>query len=977
MHWFRVLAALVLAFSAAGCGGSPSQSSGGGPPPPPPPPPFQPRPFPGDFFIRLPNQGTGAPVPDEAYDFATKQVFVSDPDVNAVEVYSTVDGHHVAEIGVPGPAGLSFSPDDKELFVGTITPYVYLIDPSALHVAAEIAIPPSQLGTDARGDTTLPVMPYAMADGSIFIGMGVTPESSSSAAVAVTHLLRYVPASQNFTPEDPNASGLLSTPARSGDGKYLIFVGVNNAAQALFLYSVSAQGYVATSSALAGQSAFVAANPDGSQFASISEIAGAGNFNSEVVFWSANLTQQGNPYTIPATLNSPPIYSRDGNDLYVNDQTLLYAINAQTGQPAGYLGISVGSLFPTFALFDADENNHLFGGISPGGAVLVNASQLDSMPPPLNTPDFIGASTEANPNVGTLQGGTQVQFIPAPAASGGSADGIADSMEAYFGLAPATQDVVGPYPSSSNGGNFLTATAPATTTSGAVSVLLTDANNNPVFLPDAYTFGPHLLRAEPGVASASGGDQVTIIGYGLGFQISDIQITVGGAPVDMKKATLNSFASTTYPEQLVNFPAPTGTPGWADITLTTSNGTDALKRGLEYLQTQANLVAGPFGFAVYDSVRDRFYLTGAGNSVAVFDPGTQTLVQPLQSPSASSGAVLQGEALTPDNSKLLVSNPSDQLVVIFDLVNGTSTAVKVILPSDPATTLSAPMSIVTAANDRAFVSLDPCIPNPVREINLTNLSVQTRPDAASACATYVPYPELGGSSADGSTIIFAENNELQPPGPEYVWRYDATSDTFSGPVLFADTPWQTGKASVDADGGVIALSQGTLDQRLFPLVPLGTFGIDSRLNETGSLLYSVNDNGSVFISGTRSGHQLLTLNLPSNVGPYRPLAIDPTGKKILVATQTGISYFELSVIPLAVGTISPPQGLPGASIQIRGSGFVTGTTVQIGGQSTACSEVDSETLSCTVPGLATGLASVVLANPDGQTYSFESAFAVQ
>ncbi|MHB8754554.1 MAG: IPT/TIG domain-containing protein [Candidatus Acidiferrales bacterium] len=893
-----------------------------------------------------------------------------------MEVYSTVDGHHVAEIGVPGPAGLSFSPDYKELVVGTITPYIYLIDPAALHVTAEIAIPPSQLGTDARGDTTLPVMPYAMADGSIFIGMGVTPESSSSASVGVSHLLRYVPASQTFTLEDPNASGLLSAPARSGDGKYLIFVGLNNAAQALFLYSVSAQGYVATSSALAGQSAFVAANPDGSQFASISEIAGAGNFNSEVVFWSANLTQQGNPYTIPATLYSPPIYSRDGNDLYVNDQTLLYAINAQTGQPAGYLGISVGSLFPMLTLFDADENNHLFGGISPGGAVLVNASQLDTEPPPLNIPDFIGPSTEANPNVGPAGGVAQVQFIPAPAASGGSADGIADSMEAYFGGAPATQDVVAPYPASSNGGNFLTATAPAATTSGPVSVLLTDANNNPVFLPDAYTYGPHILRVEPNAVSSQGGDQITLVAYGLGFfDLSSISITIGGTPADMKKAILNSYASFDYPEQSITLPVPAGTPGWADIVLTTPDGTDTMQRGVEYLQTEVSLNGGPFGFAVYDSVRSRFYVTGNGNSVAVFDPGTQTWVQSLQSPVVGLGAVLQGEALTPDSGKLLVSDPSDQLVVIFDLVNGTSTAVKVILPSDPATTLSAPMSIVTAANDRAFVSLDPCIPNPVREINLTNLSVQTRPDAASTCATYVPYPELGGSSADGSTIIFAQNNELEPPGPEYVWRYNAASDSFSGPVLFADTPWQTGKASTDADGSVIALSQGVLDQRLLPLVPLSVGGIDSRLNETGSLLYSAYS--SVFISDTHNGRNLLRLDLPNSIGPYRPLAIDPTGEKILAATPTGISYFDLSVIPLAVGTVSPAQGLPGTSIQIRGSGFVPGTTAQIGGQTAACSDVDSETLSCAVPGLATGPASLVLANPDGQTYSYENAFAVR
>ncbi|MGH9865828.1 MAG: IPT/TIG domain-containing protein, partial [Candidatus Acidiferrales bacterium] len=645
----------------------------------------------------------------------------------------------------------------------------------------------------------MPVMPYAMTDGSIFLAMGVTPESSSSATVDVAHLVRYVPTTQTFTLADPNASGLTAVPARSGDGNYLVCVGVNNSAQALFLYSISAGGYVATSSPLQGQSAFVAANADGSQFASLGEIPAPGSFTPQVTFWSKTLNSE-HTQTVSGPVMSGPIYSRDGNYIYLMSQAVLSALNTQTGAPAGYLGISIGSLFPLPQFFDVDETYHLFGSISPGGALIVNASQLQTSPPTA-IPLFIGPSTEANPNVGPMAAGTQVQFIPAPNGSG-SADGIASSMEAYFGSTPATQDTVAPYPASSDAENFLTATAPAASIPGPVSVLLTDANNNPVFLPDAYTYEPHLLRVEPNVASAAGGDQVTIFAYGLGFfDIADINITVGGAAVDMKKATLNSYASFAYPEQSVTFPVPAGTPGWADIVLTTSNGTDTLKRGLQYLQVDTSVAGGPFGFAVYDLVRDRFYLTGKGNSVGVFDPGSQTLLPPLQSPAVSSGAVLQGEALTPDNSKLLVADPVDQLVVIFDLAGGTSTVVKVILPSDPTVTLSAPMSIATAAGNRAFVSLSPCVPDPVREINLTDLSVQTRPDAASTCAPNAPYPELGGSSADGSTIIFAGNSGTEPPGTENIWRYDATSDTFQGPSLIADTPWQIGKGAADSDGG--------------------------------------------------------------------------------------------------------------------------------------------------------------------------------
>jgi hypothetical protein len=65
---------------------------------------------------------------------------------------------------------------------------------------------------------------------------------------------------------------------------------------------------------------------------------------------------------------------------------------------------------------------------------------------------------------------------------------------------------------------------------------------------------------------------------------------------------------------------------------------------------------------------------------------------------------------------------------------------------------------------------------------------------------------------------------------------------------------------------------------------------------------------------------------------------------------------------------------PGATIQVRG--FVAETTVKIGGLSANCSFVNAETLSCAVPALGAGAASMSLSNPDGQTYSFENALVV-
>jgi hypothetical protein len=46
----------------------------------------------------------------------------------------------VGEISIPGPAGLGFSPDFSKLYVGTVTPNVFAVDPVALKVTGQIAL---------------------------------------------------------------------------------------------------------------------------------------------------------------------------------------------------------------------------------------------------------------------------------------------------------------------------------------------------------------------------------------------------------------------------------------------------------------------------------------------------------------------------------------------------------------------------------------------------------------------------------------------------------------------------------------------------------------------------------------------------------------------------------------------------------------------------------------------------------------------
>ncbi len=89
------------------------------------------------------------------YDSSLKEFFFSNPAMNEVEVYLSVDGHRVGAVTVPGAMGLSLSPDGS-LLIGSSTPYLYLVDPAALHVTGQVEVPAALLVPVFGLEPTLP-----------------------------------------------------------------------------------------------------------------------------------------------------------------------------------------------------------------------------------------------------------------------------------------------------------------------------------------------------------------------------------------------------------------------------------------------------------------------------------------------------------------------------------------------------------------------------------------------------------------------------------------------------------------------------------------------------------------------------------------------------------------------------------------------------------------------------------------------------
>ena len=65
-------------------------------------------------------------------------------------------------------------------------------------------------------------------------------------------------------------------------------------------------------------------------------------------------------------------------------------------------------------------------------------------------------------------------------------------------------------------------------------------------------------------------------------------------------------------------------------------------------------------------------------------------------------------------------------------------------------------------------------------------------------------------------------------------------------------------------------------------------------------------------------------------------------------------------------------------VTVRGTGFVTGTSLNVNGTPASASLVDSSTLSVTIPtGVQKGAAQITLKTPDNSQFTLDAAFLVQ
>lgn len=491
----RVFAIVLLGMLLwlVGCGGGAGGSGGSGPPPPPaietgPHPPIRTRYLRTDIQYN-PNALQFFPPHVTAYDSVHNRFFVSNTTQNRIDVFDVPTESQIGTIIVPLPWGMDVSPNGSQLYVATTFGDVYLLDPGAMQVVQRFAS--ATMGPQGYTATQT----FILADGNLALLGGIGG--------------LYFDGSQNFAIWNPSTNSLqVVTPefitnigqmTLTADRTKVLIGGAT--AQFVELYDPATSTGINVSFN-GGYVSEILPTPDGTRVF----VIGLGG-NAEV--FDANTLVSLGSFQPPAY---SAVLSQDGSTLFTVDlYSTVFAYDTTTFAQTGWVSsFNVVDLEQSIVAAVTDDTGLVFGQIGHGVAFL-DASTINSG----------HEGTEFNigflsPDTGPLSGGTALQTevltgVPVPNITTGTV---------YIGNAGATNV-------SLSASAFAGSTPPAAA-GGAADFTVVLPDNSIRMMPEDFSYGPTIVEVSTNAASAEGGAQGTIFGYGFGQQPSDVQVTIGG-----------------------------------------------------------------------------------------------------------------------------------------------------------------------------------------------------------------------------------------------------------------------------------------------------------------------------------------------------------------------------------------------------------------------------------------------------------------
>lgn len=879
------------------------------------------------------------------YDPTHQLIFASNDSWNRVEVISSTTHARVKRISIPEPRGIDITQDRSTVWVTTGSRQMFAINTTTFEVSRYL-LPLGGSGSYWEGWQV-----FVLSDGSMMI-VSTAGQFTGSFGIVI------------WNP----ATNAISFPAipfpldntvynRSGDGKRAYLFN-NHIGGAVMFYDVASQTF-SSSTTLNAEGFNSAVNTDGSRFILCNDVGGFvydGSYNQLGVIPPCG------PGVAPF-FEGGAVFSADGQFIYeevlANIPQILKidtsTLNLVSTAPAMPMIPVMTELSPPYFVpnpFAVDDTGMVFG-IEFWGIAFDDSTYAQSYSAAQpGTPFFM---QHMGPYFGPVSGGTM---------SGGFGNAFSITPDVWYGSTRGTASI--------GAGGDLTITSPASTVPGPVNIKMIFPDGIEVFDPLFFSFGPYLQYPLVSGAPPQGNVPGQVGGYGLPGDNITGTFSVGGAAASVGPPGpfgLN-FAGTPYPNKVLSYTVPPGSPGWADLKLTTPDGTSTLPRGLFYAKSVTDYAStDTFTAVLYDRVRQQLYLS-AGDHIDVFSLQSNTFVAKWNPPSAGNAKQFTGLSLTPDGSSLLAA----------DLMDG---SLAVLSPDNPATNYVIPITPVQTGNPG-------CNIGPLYVAGLINHTAAVQlgglPSSAGGCPPYgsvymvdlatravSPFPTSSASddlsaTNDGSKLAFGG-----------LCVYDAVANSSScGSSAQTFGPVISGDGHATASEFVLADSVANVVGRVArPEVYYSALNSDAahtpllapKLNDSGSLYYFAFPS-FVDIVDFQHGILRIRFSLSETISnTATPMAIDTSGRYLYLITGIGLTIIDLGEAPLSISWLSAATAPPGTQITVRGSGFNTFTTATVGGQAASVVFVDTNTLTLTVPTLSAGPATIVLSNGGGQTYT--------
>jgi hypothetical protein len=800
-----------------------------------------------------------------AYDSVHKRFFVSNPSLNRIDVFDSVAESQLGSVIVPMPWGIDIAPGGSTLYAATIFGDIYLVDPSALSVTQ--VYPAGTIGSQGYAAT----QPFILASGQLALFGGfaaLNVDGAQSFAI-------WNPTTNNLQVINPeifgNAAfsniGQMSLTADQSD----IVVSSADSDGTLGLYDPT------TGVAITGQAAGIVCEilptPDGSRLFMTHQYGQFEVFNANTLAKLGTFTSSGNgSYSAVLSPDGSTLFSTDilGNvsaydttsfsqngwvpnfDVFDSQQDIVLSVSDETGLIVGPIGHGVAFLDTTQIEPGLAQTIFTIGFLSPGTGSPSGGTAIQAQVSEQNS------STTENINSGTIYMGNM------------TANNLSLSNTTATGLAP---------PASSGG--------PAD-----FAVVLSDGSIQ--LNPENFSYGPTIVELSTNAASADGGSQGVIFGYGLGQQPSDVTVSVGGqsAAVTQVIPSASPLIPYPFPMEAVLFTIPPGVAGnAATVTVTTVIGSATSTSPLNYVPAVQSyeLSGAELMQGVFDPTRSVVYFTGQAQ-IDVFSVSTSNWLAPITIGYTNSASRLVGVGLSADGNTLAVSDAGNANIYVLN--PSSPTQIKSFHVQPPNVGNLQPYGLVTNnAGIIYYASYDSDIDPPGGFHALD-----------SATGNITNYEAGGGSSYD---------RVLMSPDGSYVYGSEPwVLNTTTGLISEGIEANNIGDGNVDmalsGDGSTLLTEDLLTDASLNVQgdityvdrdVWLAMAEYGQKLNTDGSLVFQPLTDG-IDVHDAATGLLTYRVELPIQItNAYDALVIDNPDGLLFAITASGIAEINLRSLP--------------------------------------------------------------------------------